>query len=111
MTSWIPKMTGRLNRNGLMKRRMNSIKSLKFKHQLSNYPHILEASRESVDVCRRLAEEWPAVFNEDLAESLMCLSRLLSDCGRPEPQPSVIQEAVDLYRRPVADEPAPHLGS
>ena len=35
----------------------------------------------------------------------MCLSRLLSDCGRPEPQPSVIQEAVDLYRRPVADEP------
>lgn len=48
MTSWIPKMTGRLNRNGLMKRRMNSIKSLKFKHQLSNYPHILEASRESV---------------------------------------------------------------
>ncbi|MBQ1019877.1 tetratricopeptide repeat protein [Micromonospora sp. D93] len=66
----------------------------------------LTATREAVDVRRRLAVANPAAFDSDLARSLSNLGLRLSDLGRREEALTATREAVDTYRRLAVANPA-----
>jgi tetratricopeptide (TPR) repeat protein len=59
----------------------------------------LAASREAVNIRRRLAQTRPDAFLPDLAMSLNNVGNALSDLGRHEEALAASQEAVDIYRR------------
>src|ERR1700722_11450287 len=66
----------------------------------------LRAIREAVDIYRRLAADFPATFNPDLAQSLNNLSLRLSDRDLQGNALRAVQEALKIHRRLAADHPA-----
>jgi hypothetical protein len=66
----------------------------------------LAAIREAVEIRRRLAQENPARFAPDLAQSLNYLSADLSDAGDRAGALAAIREAVEIRRRLAQDNPA-----
>ena len=64
------------------------------------------ASREAVDIRRRLAEVNPEAYLPDLAMSLNNLGIALSGAGRVGEATAASEEAVRLYRQLAADDPA-----
>ncbi len=59
----------------------------------------LEATKEAVEIRRRLAERNPDAFLPDLATSLNNLGSDLSDVGRIEEALEATKEAAEIYRR------------
>lgn len=71
----------------------------------------LAAMEEAVDLHRGLAMEQPAVFNVELASSLIHLSHRLERLSRSEEALLAIQESVVLYRTATEDpSPSHHPG-
>jgi hypothetical protein len=66
----------------------------------------LAATREAVEIRRRLAQGNPARFDPDLALSLNNLSSHLSDAGDGAGALAAIREAVEIRRRLAQDNPA-----
>ena len=74
----------------------------------------LEAIREAVEICRRLAAASPARYEPDLAGSLINLSNGLSAVGDAPAALEASREAVEIFRRLAAASPAryePELAS
>ncbi len=65
----------------------------------------LEAIKDAVEILRRLAEDNPASFEPDLAQSLNNLSNGLSDTGNTAGALKAIKEAVEIRRRLAVDNP------
>lgn len=66
----------------------------------------LEASREAVEICRRLTAATPARFEAELALSLRTLSYCLSKARDWAASLAPSRESVDLFRRLAAVDPA-----
>ncbi|EXI90554.1 MAG: putative O-linked N-acetylglucosamine transferase, SPINDLY family [Candidatus Accumulibacter regalis] len=79
--------------------------------KLGRREEALAASREAVDLYRRLAQDRTDAFLPNLAASLNNLGRDLSALGRREEALAASQEAVDLYRRLAQDRPNAFLPS
>ena len=71
-----------------------------------NGPGALAASKEAVDIRRRLAAANPARFEPDLAASLNNLSIRLSDAGEGPGALAASKETVDIRRRLATANPA-----
>ncbi|MCA9707415.1 MAG: tetratricopeptide repeat protein [Myxococcales bacterium] len=65
----------------------------------------LQATQESVDLYRRLANAQPEVFTHDLARALDDLGRRSSALGRQEEALQITQESVDLWREIIEQKP------
>jgi tetratricopeptide (TPR) repeat protein len=65
----------------------------------------LDATRQAVDIYRRLAQSRPDAFLPDLAMSLNNLGNMLSDLGRREDALDATQQAVDIYRHLAQSRP------
>ncbi|KAF7970973.1 hypothetical protein HWV62_22511 [Athelia sp. TMB] len=66
----------------------------------------LTAIDDSVQLRRALAARQPAIFDTELADSLLNFSTCLSNLGRHEEALTAIQEVVDVYRPLAAGQPA-----
>ncbi len=85
---------GLLNNLGL---RLNAV---------GRFEDALEATREAVGLRRRLAEQNPEVYSQDLALNLHNLGGDFSAVGRHEDALEATQEAVDVRRRLAEEGPA-----
>jgi tetratricopeptide (TPR) repeat protein len=74
-------------------------------HELGYRKEALEATREAVDIRRRLAADRPVTFSADLAASLNNFANSLDGLARTEDALEATREAVQIRRRLAADRP------